>query len=125
MASTDLPIRTPRPIPGPSAPRRPTPGPIAATPITRPLPIVFRPGVISAACAMRWNIDASLPSVLPRQRATDVRAGEDGEDERLQARDEDLEPHERDRELEREWGEDPRLRDVLQEEDGAQEEDRH
>src|SRR6476659_3035714 len=114
MASTDLPIRTPSPVPGP----------IAASPITRPLPIVLRPGVISAACAMRWNIDASLSSVLLRQRATDVRAGEDGEDERLQARDEDLEPHERDRERERERGEDPRLRAVLQEEDGAHEEDR-
>src|SRR5262249_11374781 len=44
-ASTDLPIRIPRPIPGP----------IAASPITSPLPIVFRPGVMSAACARRWN----------------------------------------------------------------------
>src|SRR6266550_4557481 len=114
MASTDLPIRTPRPIPGP----------IAASPITRPLPIVLRPGVISAACAMRWTIDASLSSVLLCQRATDVRAGEDGEDECLQPRDEDLEAHQRDREGERERGEDPRLRAVLEEEDRAQEEDR-
>src|SRR6266550_1996713 len=114
MASTDLPIRTPRPIPGP----------IAARPMTSPLPIVFRPGVMSAACAMRWNIDASLSSVLLRQRPTDVRAGEDGEDERLQACDEDLEAHERDRERERERGEDPRLGAILQEEDGSEEEDR-
>src|SRR6266496_176205 len=98
--------------------------PNSASASIRPMPMVFRPGEMSVACATRWNIDASLSSVLLSQRAADVRAGEDGEDERLQARHEDLEADERDRERERERSEDPRLRTVLQEEDGAQEEDR-
>src|SRR5262245_40641591 len=114
IASTDLPIRTPSPMPGP----------IAASPITRPFPMVFRPGVMSAACATRWNIRCLPFSVLFRQCPADVRAGEDGEDECLQTCNEDLEAHERDRERERERRQDPRLRAVLQEEDRPDEEDR-
>src|SRR5439155_14796929 len=81
IASTDLPIRMPSPMPGP----------IAASPITRPFPTVLIESRLPVTCATRWNISASSFSMLLGQRSTDVRAGEDGEDERLQDRDEDLE----------------------------------
>src|SRR5712691_11420235 len=84
IASTDFPIRIPSPMPGP----------IAASPMTRPLPTVLMESRLPVTCATRWNINASLLSVFFCQRAADVRAGEDGEDECLQDRHEDLESDE-------------------------------
>src|SRR5262245_50428224 len=116
IASTDFPISTPSPMPGP----------IAASPITRPLPMAVRP--VSVICATRWTIDASYLSLACSVRLsegpTDVRASEDGEDERLQDRYEDLEADQDHRQRERHGGEDPCLGPVLQEEHGPEEEDR-
>src|SRR6266487_1132946 len=69
-------------------------------------------------------MDASLCLVLFRHRASDIGGREDGEDERLKDRNEDLEAHEENREWERDPRQDPGLRTVLQEEDRPQEEDR-
>src|SRR5688500_16025774 len=112
MASTDLPINTPSPIPGP----------IAARPITSPRPIVARPSRSPVSCASSANM---LPpwSVFLGHGPTDVRRGEDGEDERLQSGYEDLEAHEHDGDGERERSED-RLEAPLQHRDGAEEEHR-
>src|SRR4029450_13797644 len=79
MASTDLPIRTPIPMPGP----------MAASPYTRPLPMAATSPVVSATKATMWVMTPimypSLGSVLLRDRTGDVRGGEHGENERLQA----------------------------------------
>src|SRR4026209_2130872 len=90
---------------------KPMPGPIAASPITSPRPMVARPSLSSAACASRANmVNASLFrwSVLFGHRAADVGRGQDGEDERLKPGYEDLEAHEGDADRERERCEDDR-----------------
>src|SRR5882672_5019754 len=114
MASTDFPIKIPSPIPGP----------MAARPMTRPLPIVASPSRFPVTCAMNANIQLPPSLVRLRLRLPDVGGAEHGEDERLQGRDEDLEPDEHQREWERYGCERPGLRAVLEEEDGPQEEDR-
>src|SRR6266496_2913590 len=102
IASTDLPIRIPMPMPGP----------MAARPYTRPLPIAVRLPVVSPIRPTRWvttpTIDSSLDSVLFRHRTRDVRSGQYGKDERLQPRDEDLEPHQCDPDTEGHQPEDVR-----------------
>src|SRR5436309_983136 len=103
IASTDLPIRIPIPMPGP----------MAARPYTRPLPIAVRLPVVSPIRPTRWvttpTIDSSLDSVLFRHRTPDVGGGEHGEDERLQPGHEDLEPHQHDRQPARSHAEHERL----------------
>src|SRR5919109_2660748 len=114
IASTDLPIRMPSPIPGP----------MASSPMIRPLPIVSRPEKSAAACASNPNMHRLLVSVFFRQHATDVGGGEDREDERLQDGHEHLEPDQDDRQRHRDPEQDPRLRPVQQEELGAEERER-
>src|SRR5438034_1266149 len=99
IASTDLPIRMPKPMPGP----------IAARPITSPLPTVLIESRFPVTCASKWIINASF-SMLLREGAADVRGGQHREDERLQQRNEDLEADQEHRERERHPGQDPRLR---------------
>src|SRR4051794_379841 len=71
----------------------PIPGPIAAPPYTMPRPMVWRPALLSTAAAARtWSKGSSL--VFRMHRSADVDGGENGEDEGLQERDEDLEPGE-------------------------------
>src|SRR5882672_5510778 len=81
MASTDFPIKIPSPIPGP----------MAARPMTRPLPIVASPSRFPVTCAMNANIQLPPSLVRLRLRLPDVGGAEDGEDERLQGCEEDLE----------------------------------
>src|SRR6266540_5450438 len=85
MASTDLPISTPIPIPGP----------MAARPYARRLPIELTSPVVAASrpstCVTTPTISPPCASMLLRHRARDVGRREHAEDEGLQARDEDLE----------------------------------
>src|SRR6266516_4361002 len=85
MASTDFPISTPIPIPGP----------MAARPYARPFPIELTSPVVAASrpsmCVTTPTISPPCASMLLRHRARDVGRREHAEDERLQARDEDLE----------------------------------
>ena len=86
---------------------QPMPGPIAASPMTSPRPIVARPSQVSGEPARAdANMLGLLVSVLLGHRAADVGGGEDGEDERLKSGHEDLEADEHDGDRERERGED-------------------
>src|SRR5919197_6492556 len=94
MAVMALPTTSPMPMPGP----------MAAPPYTTPRPMAVRPDWSSPAPCWaswrRWNKGASL--VLGVHGTPDVDAGENREDERLQAGDQDLECGQSDQQTERE-----------------------
>src|SRR4051794_29853527 len=102
---------------------RPMPGPIAARPMTRPLPIVVSPSKFPDSAPSTCTMPMPPFLVLFRQRAADVGRGEDGEDERLQNGNEDLEADQDNRQRERERREHDQ-QPALQHRDGPEEEDR-
>src|SRR5690349_8958553 len=96
----------------------PIPGPIAASPYTRPFPMGVNWLVVVVVCARTtsafktWSISSSLslalrpdvpffPSVVCLLSPGDIHRGEDGDDERLHRCDEELEAGHDDREDER------------------------
>src|SRR6266581_1931912 len=67
------------------------PMPMNIVPRTMPVTSTFVWAIRATTCVTTPSMYSSLGSMLLRHRTGDVRRGEDGEDERLQAGNEDLE----------------------------------
>src|SRR6266542_4008440 len=116
IASTDFPISTPIPMPGP----------MAARPYARPFPIELTSPVVAASrpstCVTTPTMSPPCASMLLRHRSRDVGRREHAEDEGLQTRDEDLETDQGDADTERDHAQD--VREPRGQGQGSQEEHR-